>query len=244
MKKNKNIEMRICELLGVKVFRKMAFGLCDILAFPLTIRMSKEERHDFLYNSASNYNLGKVKSLEDVKKFKKQLFINSGIHVWGLSVCLPNFLKVIGGTASLSTAIINLTCIGINLYCIMLQRYNGIRINQLIEKMTPRYESQKDAIKEELRKEDSLLLKHTYKIVDKKERETSITFEDLIANANIEQLKQYREYLAHFQSINQSIQENDIYSAEHQVVVSMPMEKHKTLKLELKPNKHNNGAIN
>lgn len=243
MKKNKNIEMRIYELLGVKVFRKMAFGLRDILAFPLTIRMSKEARHNFLYNIASNYNLGKVKSLEDVKKFKKQLFINSGIHVWALSVCLPNFLKAISGTASLSTAIINLTCIGINLYCIMLQRYNGIRINQLIEKMTPRYERQKDAMKEELRKEDSLLLEHTYKIVDKKERETSITFEDLIANANIEQLKQYREYLAHFQSINQSTQENDI-SAEHQVVVSMPMEKHKILKLELKPNKHNNGAIN
>lgn len=244
MKENKNIEMRIYELLGVKVFRKMAFGLRDILAFPLTIRMSKEERHDFLYNGASNYNLGKVKSLEDVKKFKKQLLINSGIHVWALSVCLPNFLKVIGGTASLSTAIIDLTCIGINLYCIMLQRYNGIRINQLIEKMTPRYERQKDAIKEELRKEDSLLLEHTYKIVDKKERETSITFEDLIANANIEQLKQYREYLAHFQSVNQSMQENDFYSAKHQVAVSIPMEKHKTLKLELKPNKKNNGAIN
>lgn len=243
MKKNKNIEMRIYELLGVKVFRKMVFGFRDILAFLLTIRMSKEERYNFLYNRASNYNLGKVKSLEDVKKFKKQLFINSGIHVWALSVCLPNFLKVIGGTASLSTAIINLTCIGINLYCIMLQRYNGIRINQLIEKMTPRYERQKDAMKEELRKDDSLLLEHTYKIVDKKERETSITFEDLIANANIEQLKQYLEYLAHFQSINQSTQENDI-SAEHQVVVSMPMEKHKILKLELKPNKHNNGAIN
>lgn len=244
MKKNKNIEMRIYELLGVKVFRKMAFGLRDILAFPLTIRMSKEERHDFLYNRASNYNLGKVKSLEDVKKFKKQLFINSGIHVWALSFCLPNFLKVIVGTASLSTAIMNLTCIGINLYCIMLQRYNGIRINQLIEKMTPRYERQKDAIKEELRKDDSLLLEHTYKIVDKKERETSITFEDLIANANIEQHKQYREYLAHFQSVNQSMQENGFYSAEHQVAVSIPMEKHKTLKLELKPNRKNNGAIN
>ncbi len=243
MKKNKNIEMRIYELLGIKIFRKMAFGFRNLLSFSLTIRMNKEEKHNFLYNSASNYSLGKVKRLEDVKKFKKQLFINSGIHIWGLLVCLPDFLKVIGGTASLSKAIINLTCIGINLYCIMLQRYNGIRINRLIEKMTPRYERQKDAIKEELRKEDSLLLKHTYKIVDKKERETSITFEDLIANANIEQLKQYREYLAHFQSINQLIQENDI-SAEHQVVVSMPMEKHKTLKLELKPNKKNNGAIN
>ena len=244
MKKNKNVEMRIYELLGVKTFRKMAFALRDKIWILFTLKMSKEERKEYLYHTASNYNLGEVKSLEDVKKFKKQLFINSGIHVWALSVCLPNFLKVIGGTASLSTAIINLTCIGINLYCIMLQRYNGIRINQLIEKMTPRYERQKDAMKEELRKEDSLLLEHTYKIVDKKERETSITFEDLIANANIEQLKQYREYLAYFQSVNQSMQENGFYSAEHQVAVSMPMEKHKTLKLELKPNKHNNGAIN
>lgn len=233
MKKNKNVEMRIYELLGIKTFRKMAFALRDKIWILFTLKMSKEERKEYLYHTASNYNLGKVKSLEDVKKFKKQLFINSGIHVWGLSLCLRNFLKVIGGTASLSTAIINLTCIGINLYCIMLQRYNGIRINQLIEKMTPRYERQKDAIKEELRKEDSLLLEHTYKIVDKKERETSITFDDLIANANIEQLKQYREYLAYFQNINQLIQENDI-SAEHQVVVSMPTEKHKTLKLELK----------
>ena len=122
----------------------------------------------------------------------------------------------------------------------MLQRYNGIRINQLIEKMTPRYERQKDTIKKELRKDDSLLLEHTYKIVDKKERVTSITFEDLIANANIEQLEQYREYLA----INQAIQENEFYSDEQQVDVSMPMEKHKTLKLEFKNNKQNNGANN
>lgn len=244
MKKNNNIEMKIYELLGVKVFRKMAFGLRDILAFPLTIKMSKEERKDFLYHTASNYNLGKVKSLEDIKKFKKQLFINAGIHVWALSVCLPSFLKVVGGTASLSTTIINLTCIGINLYCIMLQRYNGIRINQLIEKMTPRYERQKDTIKEELRKDDSLLLDHTYKIVDKRERETSITFEGLIANANIEQLKQYREYLAYFQSVNQMVQENGFYSDNQHVDVSMPMGKHKTLKLELKNNGQDYSANN
>lgn len=244
MKKNKNIEMKIYELLGVKVFRKMAFGLRDILSFPLTIKMSKEERKNFLYHTASNYNLGKVKSLEDVKKFKKQLFINAGIHIWALSVCLPNFLKIIGGTASLSTTIINLSCIGINLYCIMLQRYNGIRINQLIEKMTPRYEKQKDTIKDELRKDDSLLLEHTYKIVDKKDKETSITFEDLIANANIEQLKQYREYLAYFQRINQAIQENEFYSDDQQIDISMPMKKNKTLKLELKNNRENNGANN
>ena len=123
------------------------------------------------------------------------MFINSGIHVLGLSVCLPNFLKVIGGTASLSTTIINLTCIGINLYCIMLQRYNGIRINQLIEKMTPRYERQKDAIKEELRKEDSLLKEHTFKIVDRNKKEKKLTFDEIINTASLSQLTEYRKKL-------------------------------------------------
>ncbi len=65
----------------------------------------------------------------------------------------------------------------------MTQRYNYIRMNQLIKRLTPRYERQKDAIKEELRKENSLLLDHTYKIID--EKETGISFDDLIANANI-----------------------------------------------------------
>lgn len=244
MKKNKNVEMRIYELLGVKVFRKMVFALRDKIWILFTLKMSKEERKEYLYHTASNYNLGEVKNLEDVKKFKKQLFSNAIIHLFGFLVLIPNFIKIIGGTAALSSIILTLIAGGINLYCVMLQRYNGIRINQLIKKMTPKYERQRDEIKEELRKEDSLLLEHTYKIVDKKERETSITFEDLIANANIEQLKQYRVYLAYSQSVNQSMQGNGFYSAEHQVDVSMPMEKHKTLKLELKPNKHNNDAIN
>lgn len=129
----------------------MACGLHDVLVFPLTIKMSKEERKDFLYNTTSNYNIGKIKSLEDVKKFKKELFINTGLHLWALSLCLSNFLEIVRGTASLSITIINLIGVGINLYCIMLQRYNCIRINQLIKKMTPQYEKQKEAIKEELR---------------------------------------------------------------------------------------------
>lgn len=48
MKKTKNIEMKIYELLGVKVFRKMVFTFRDILLFPLTIKMSKEEKRNFI----------------------------------------------------------------------------------------------------------------------------------------------------------------------------------------------------
>ena len=170
-KKDKSIEMKLYELLGIKVFKKMAFFVRDIVTLPLTFKMPKEERKKSLYNTASNYNIGKSKSLEDIKKFKKQLFKNAGIHIFALLAFIPSFIKIIIGMASLSTTIIVLPAMVMNIYCIMLQRYNCIRINQLIEKMTPRYEKQKDAIKEELIEKDSLLLEHSYKIIDKKEKE-------------------------------------------------------------------------
>src|SRR5574344_2485895 len=179
MKKNKNSEMMIYELLGVKIFRKMIFGLRDIISYPLTIGMNKEKKHDFLYNKPTNYNIGMINSLEDIKKFKKQLYMNASIHICGLLLCMPNLFIMICGVISLRIAIINLIFIFINLYCIMLQRYNCIRINQIINKMMPRYEKQKDIIKDEIRKSNSNLYEYTYKIFDR-EQESTITLEELL----------------------------------------------------------------
>ncbi len=240
MRNKKNIEMRLYELLGIKAFRKMAFKLRDILAYPLTFKMSKEEKYNFLYNTASNYNIGKVKNLESVKKFKKQLIINTCIHIWALKFCLPDFIKDISNLNFSPLTLVYFTCIGVNLYCIMLQRYNAIRINKLIKKLTPIYEKKKNVIKDELKKEDSLLLNHTYKIIDKKEKETDITFNDLIEKASIEQLKKYHEYLAYFKNINQSIQKKYFYSDKNQVDIIVSIEKNKALKLELNSNKRKN----
>lgn len=234
LKKNKNIEMKFYELLGIKVFKKMAFFIRDIVTLPLTFKMPKEERKKSLYNTASNYNIGKEKSFENIKKFKKQLFKNAGIHIFALLAFIPSFIKIILGTASLSTTIIVLPAMVMNIYCIMLQRYNCIRINQLIEKMTPRYEKQKDVIKEELIEKDSLLLEHSYKIIDKNEKETSVNFEDLIANASIQELKQYRNYLAYLQIVNRAIQVNDLCPDKEEIDMSMPIEKNKTLNFEFK----------
>ena len=233
-KKDKSIEMKLYELLGIKVFKKIAFFVRDILTLPLTFKMPNEEIKKSLYNTSSNYNIGKAKSLEDIKKFKKQLFKNAGIHIFALLAFLPSFIKIILGTASLSTTIIVLPAMVMNIYCIMLQRYNCIRINQLIEKMTPRYEKQKDAIKEELIEKDSLLLEHTYKIIDKKEKEISVNFEDLIANASIDELKKYRNYLAYLQIVNRVVQVNDLCPDKEEIDMSMPIEKNKTLKFEFK----------
>ena len=223
MKKNKNVEMRIYELLGVNIFRKYILFTWEKIAKSININV--------------RYRIDKL-NIEGVINYKKYII---GFIITHSILLLDIFVQCIIYHRPLSNALFGII---LNSYCIMTQRYNYIRMKQLIKRLTPKYERQKDEIKRELRKEDSLLLDHTYKIVDKKERETNISFDDLIANASIEQLKQYRENLARFQSINQLMQENDFYPAEYQVNVSMPIKKHKALKIEFKPKKHNNGATN
>ena len=189
----KNIEMKIYEILGVKVFKKLVFAIANIIIM-LFIR-NKEKRKERLYHTANNYCIGEL-SLEAIKKFKKQLYMNAQLHAISLVYFIPDFLKFIGGIASLSASVIPLTCIVINLYCIMLQRYNCIRINQVIEKVELRKERQKNTIKQELKKDASL--EHTKQIEDKKERETSKKIE--YNKASIEQLKIYRKYLIYLKN--------------------------------------------
>ena len=223
MKKNKNVEMRIYELLGVNIFRKYILFTWEKIAKSINIDVG--------------YRIKKL-NIEGVINYKKYII---GLTITHSILLLDIFVQCIIYHKALSDFLFSIL---LQSYCIMTQRYNYIRMKQLIKRLTPKYERQKDEIKKELRKENSKLLDHTYKIVDKKERETNISFDDLIANASIEQLKQYRENLAHFQSINQLMQENDFYPAEYQVNVSIPMKKHKSLKIEFKPKKHNNDATN
>ena len=238
-KKENNIELKIYEFLGIKTFRKMAFKLRDFLFLPFTFKMTKEKRHKLFYEEPSNYIMKKGNGIKDLQDFKKQLLINARIHLWFLLTCLPNFLKVIGGTASLSTTIINLSCVAINIYCIMLQRYNHIRINRVIKKMLPREEAKKNKIKEELKKEDSLLDDHTYTIVSKRDKEKNISFQGVLDTATYDKLIQYRDYLSYIKAYNQMLMgQQDFYESE-EYSLSFPIKKNKSLKLELRTNRNN-----
>ena len=77
----------------------------------------------------------------------------------------------------------------------MLQRYNQIRINQTIKRILPYEEKQKTKIKEELKGLENSLSEHTYAIIDKKNNEKEITFNELLQTATLEELKKYRDYL-------------------------------------------------
>ena len=95
MSKKKNMELKIYELLGIKTFRKLAFKLRDIFILPFTLKMTKEERQNLLYERPSNYIMKKGNGIKDLQDFKKQLLLNTGIHLWALSVCIPSFLRAI-----------------------------------------------------------------------------------------------------------------------------------------------------
>lgn len=231
--KKNNIEMKIYELLGVKIFRKMAFGLRDTFFFPFTFWMGKERRKELLYNTASNYIMKKGHGLQDLRDFKKELRLNAGIHIVALITCLPNFLRVIGGVVSLSTTISNLTSIGINIYCIMLQRYNYIRINQVLKKGEAIEKRQKDAICAEIKEENQMYNDLTYKILNKKDKEITITFEDFLQTATLQQLKDYKESLEYAKRYYEVLQQID---EQPQMDISIPLEKGRILKLEIKSN--------
>ena len=237
-KKEKNIELKIYELLGVKTFRKLVFKLFYISIMPYTRHMTREERYNSIYNTPSNYNMKKGHGIQDLRDFKKQLLLNAVIHIFGLIACISSFLNVIGGSATLFTTITTLFLVTINTYCIMLQRYNQIRINQVIKKGERLEEGKKNKLREELIKEDSLLRENIYKVVNKREEEKNITLEELLENATYEQLRQYRDYLSSFKKTNQVMErQQSCYTLDEKPSISVPSQKKKTLKLELKSGK-------
>lgn len=191
----KKIELKIYELLGIKIFRKIVFGFCKLIASPFTLLLPKEDRKEFLNNlKIINYNI-KGYNVQNLRKFKKYLFLNAMFHVSVLLFCLPTFMKVIGGMTSVLQTITSCIVIAINCYCIMLQRYNQIRINETIKRILPYEEKQKTKIKEELKGLENSLSEHTYAIIDKKNNEKEITFNELLQTATLEELKKYRDYL-------------------------------------------------
>ena len=125
MKERHKVETKINELLGIKKFKKAVFKLEKII-----------HRKDKGKNI--NYHVKDSRSKESVNSFKKFLYYNGIIHIKNLLIGIPSITIM----ALLNIKLIFLIPYAIfllkDLYCVMLQRYNWIKINEFEEKLNNR----------------------------------------------------------------------------------------------------------
>lgn len=136
------IELSIYEKLGVKKFRKMVFLLEKII--------HKKDK-----GKNKNYHLDGF-GVSSIENFKKFIYYNGTIHVKNIAILL-GMLAII-----LLNSKFNGFCYAIcilmikDLYCVMLQRYNMIKLNIYEEKLIIRNKKKVEKIKEDLCKEKEL----------------------------------------------------------------------------------------
>ncbi|MDD4298457.1 MAG: hypothetical protein PHS98_02330 [Bacilli bacterium] len=115
-----DIERKIYKLIGIEYFRKLVFLLERVIHY-------KDKGKNV------NYHI-KNTDFEKAKDFKKFLYYNGTIHVRN---AIFLFLLIIVKVLFLKTSLIFDIILGLNLikdiYCIILQRYNYVRINKYIK---------------------------------------------------------------------------------------------------------------
>ena len=125
MKEKHKVETKIYELLGIKKFKKAVFKLEKII-----------HRKDKGKNI--NYQVKDSRSKKSVNSFKKFLYYNGIIHIKNLLIGIPSITIM----ALLNVKLIFLIPYAIfllkDVYCVMLQRYNWIKINEFEEKLNSR----------------------------------------------------------------------------------------------------------
>ena len=110
--KHKNIEMKIYEWLGVNIFRKYVLFTWEKIANFLDIDIG--------------YRI-KDMSIGSLKKYKT---LSKGFAISHAAVLT---LFIVLAIIKHTTVIYWVVNMGLNLYCIMVQRYNHIRINHIID---------------------------------------------------------------------------------------------------------------
>lgn len=139
-KKREDLELKIYKALGVKQFRNLAFKLEKLIHI-------KDKKKNI------NYHINDCKDLVSVDKFKKYLYYNGFIHVKNLVFGSVGLALMIILNASVIPVIALNTLLLKDAYCVMLQRYNWIRITRHEEKLKARERKRIDKVKSNIDKE-------------------------------------------------------------------------------------------
>lgn len=213
MKKKRYIELKIYELLGVKQFKKFVIGLIDTICTPFVFDVPKDKRKDKIHSSVFNYYMGNIKDFTKIKKFKKWLIFNAALHIRALWNLTPNFAEIIVGDATTSTIVITSVATVINLYCVMLQRYNWVRIKKATQTIKPYYEKEKNSLIDELQKECLSLGEKSYRIMNARIVKPTgwkeiTSFDELVSTSSLNDLRLYRDRL---KAYKQDIEDREHY---------------------------------
>lgn len=139
-KKGEDLELKIYKALGVKYFRNLAFKLEKLIHI-------KDKKKNI------NYHINDCKDLVSIDKFKKYLYYNGFIHVKNLIFGSVGLALMIILNASVIPVIALSTLLLKDAYCVMLQRYNWIRITRHEEKLKARERKRIDKVKSNIDKE-------------------------------------------------------------------------------------------
>lgn len=140
MTKKYKIESKIYEFLGIKSFKKAVFKLEKIIH-------KKDGKKNINYHIKNSINK------QSVDDFKKYLYYNGTIHIKNLLFDIPAVILTIVLKFSPLIIIILFLWLIKDLYCVMLQRYNWIKIKYLEKKLEVREERKIEAEEKEIDKE-------------------------------------------------------------------------------------------
>ncbi len=228
-----DFELKLYEKLGIKKFKKYIIGLKDSLID--TKYMNNPKGKEEYKKKHTNYSLGTAKTLDDLKSHKKEMLFNGIVHTMSLISCISilattpvvlplSALNLIGYTSTLLVTVINT-------YCVMLQRYNWIRFDKVIEKNNASDMKKKQKAKKELKEKDKELSEHKYKVkkVSKRfSKEKEVTLDEIVEHATLSELREYRKRLI-------AAEERLNTQEDNRVEMQLPTTHYKSLKLELKP---------
>ena len=167
MSKKKKLELKIYEFLGVKQFKKAVFMLEKLI-------------HKRDKGKNINYHIKNSNDRESVDSFKKYLYYNGFIHTKNLITGIPIIVFAILCGQNLLFLIPLILFLIKDVYCVMLQRYNWLKISEFEKKL-------------EIRDEKKIDL--SQKNFEKKEIKIKMIEKDVSSDIMIEKLQLLRSYL-------------------------------------------------
>lgn len=191
----RNLELKIYEKLGVRKFRDIIVKFAFFFVHPKYIFSKKDRKKEIkkFRNTPSNYFVDKEAGLKGLKDFKQWIYIHTFIHIYALFHC------IVGLFSGFTVIAIPFTIL--NLYCLMLQRYNYVRINNVIKKNEESEKKKRNNIKDKIK--ENINNPHISIYSPKKKiNENDKTIDSMLDNLSLKNLKELKKLIERNQAYN------------------------------------------